>query len=335
MRNESLTLFKLIQFFFAASLILVLISSLHVKNSDAKEQDTLNSWLIELKRDALSQGISEITFDAALADFVPDKRVIELDRNQPEFTITLDDYLQRRVNATKIIKAKELLFKHKKILEEISKHYGVQSRFIVAIWGLETNFGQYLGKFHTPKALATLAFDGRRGKFFRKELLNALQIIDDGHIPVEDMYGAWAGAIGQLQFLPSSFLNYAQDWDNDGIKDIWTNEQDVFASIAFYLKSVGWKNDITWGRQVLIPDSIELYKLAKSKENLNLRDWEKLGVKKLDGGKLPERNLLARLITSTTSDLVFLGYSNFDSILRWNRSIYFAASVGRLSDALR
>ena len=342
MRNKSLTLVKFIPIYIVFSVILVIFPiilvsflSIHVPNAYASEQEKINLWLMELKHDALAKGISENTFDEALADFVPNKRVIELDRNQPEFTITLDDYLKRRVTAVKIAKAKELLVKHKKILAQISQHYNVQPRFIVAIWGLETNFGQYLGKFHTPNALATLAYDGRRGKFFRKELLNALQIADEGHISVDDMYGAWAGAIGQVQFLPSSFVNYAQDWDRDGKKDIWTNEQDVFASIAFYLNSVGWRDDITWGRQVIFPNKAEFYELTKDKKRLTMREWEKLGMKKLDGGKLPKRNLLARLITSPSSDLVFLGYSNFDSILRWNRSIYFATSVGRLSDAIK
>ena len=171
--------------------------------------------------------------------------------------------------------------------------------------------------------------------FFRKELFNALKIIDEGHISANNMKSGWAGAIGQAQFMPSSFLSYAQDWDGDGKKDLWGNEKDVFASIAFYLKSADWKNDITWGRQVLLPEDKNFFKLAKNKKYLTLREWESLGVRNLDGSLLPERNLSARLITSETSKIAFLGYSNFDSILKWNRSIYFAASVGRLSDALR
>ena len=149
------------------------------------------------------------------------------------------------------------------------------------------------------------------------------------------MKSGWAGAIGQAQFMPSSFLGYAQDWDGDGKKDLWGNEKDVFASIAFYLKSADWKNDITWGRQVLLPEDKTFVKLVKNKKYLTLREWEKLGVRNFDGSLLPERNLSARLITSETSKIAFLGYSNFDCILKWNRSIYFAASVGRLSDALR
>ena len=335
MRYKSLALVRYILFLVVLPLTFAFLFLIQSDKSFASEQDKLKLWLSELKSDALSMGITETTFDNALADFVPNKRVIELDRNQPEFTVTLDDYLKKRVTSTKIAKAKELSIKHKKILTEISQHYNVQSRFIVAIWGLETNFGQYLGKFHTPKALATLAYDGRRGAFFRKELFNALQIIEEGHITADDMYGAWAGAIGQVQFLPSSFLKYAQDWDNDGRKDIWTNEKDAFASIAFYLKSVGWRDDITWGRQVKLPIGIEVTKLVKSRKQLTLREWKTLGIKNLDGSELPTRNLKARLVKSTTSNLIFLGYGNFDSILKWNRSIFFASSVGLLSDALR
>ena len=319
------------KFFFIFTFVFSIFSWISIANGE----DKFHVWISELRQDALSKGITEKTFDAALKGFSPNKRIIELDRNQPEFTITLDEYLSKRVTSAKIAKAKELILKHKDILERISKHYSVQPRFIIALWGLETNFGMYLGKFHAPSALATLAFDGRRGEFFRKELFNALKIIDEGHISANNMKSGWAGAIGQAQFMPSSFLNYAQDWDGDGKKDLWDNEKDVFASIAFYLKSADWKNDITWGRQVLLPEDKNVVKLAKNKKYLTLREWESLGVRNLDGSLLPERNLTARLITSETSKIAFLGYSNFDSILKWNRSIYFAASVGRLSDALR
>ena len=304
-------------------------------SSFASQQTDLSKWLSELRVDAIASGISEATFDSALSNFRPLERIIELDRNQPEFTQTLDDYLAKRVTAKKIERAREMLKKHKNILAQISQHYNVQPRFIVTFWGLETNFGSYLGKYDVPQALATLAFDGRRGAFFRKELFNALQILDEGHIALANMKGGWAGEVGQAQFLPSSFLNYAQDWNKDGRKDVWTNEQDVFASIAFYLKSAGWKDDITWGRQVLLPDGKDVSNLVKNKTRKSLREWEAMGVRNIDGSLLPERNLKARIVTSSTSELVFLAYSNFDSILRWNRSIYYAASVGRLSDALR
>ena len=155
-----------------------------------------------------AKGISEATFDKALADFTPIERIIKLDRNQPEFTQTLDHYLAKRITNAKIARARELLEKHKVVLAKISKYYEVQPRFIVTLWGLETNFGSYLGKYNVPQALATLAYDGRRGAFFRKELFNALQILDEGHISLGDMKGGWAGAVGQPQFLPSSFLNY-------------------------------------------------------------------------------------------------------------------------------
>jgi membrane-bound lytic murein transglycosylase B len=306
-----------------------------ISSSNASQHTKLVEWMAELKKDAIARGISEAIFDDALIDFSPIERIIELDRNQPEFTQSLDDYLAKRVSDTKIAKAKELLVEHKIILAQISEYYNVQPRFIVTFWGLETNFGSYLGKYDVPHALATLAYDGRRGAFFRKELFNALQILDEGHIELDDMKGGWAGEVGQAQFLPSSFLNYAQDWDKDGRKDVWANEQDVFASIAFYLKSAGWRNDITWGRQVLLPDGQDFSGLVKNKKRKTLREWEAMGVRNPDGSLLPKRNLTARIVTSSTSDLVFLAYSNFDTILRWNRSIYYAASVGRLSDALR
>ena len=228
------------------------------------------------------------------------------------------------------------IVEHADILDEVSKTYGVQKRYIVALWGIETNFGSHTGGFEVISALATLAYDGRRSAYFRKELLSALQILNEGHISVENMKGSWAGAMGQSQFMPSSFISYAEDYNKDGRRDIWTTREDVFASIANYLSSVGWRDDITWGREVIVPASVDGAALSKAKTQKSMAQWKALGLTSLGGEPLPERNLSSRLVVPADGGgRAFLAYSNYDNILKWNRSNYFAIAVGTLSDALR
>ena len=310
--------------------------------SGVKAEDKLfSSWLSELKVEAKSRGISDAVFDSALGDAKPIERVVELDRKQPEFTMTFDQYLNRVVSATRIKKAKEKLQLHDKVLTEISKRYGVQKRYIVTFWGVETNFGQYLGSFNVPHALATLAYDGRRSAYFRKELLNALTILEQGHITASNMKGSWAGAMGQSQFMPSSFLSYAVDWDGDGKRDIWGTKPDVFASTAYYLSKAGWRDDKTWGRKVQLPAGFNMNgrdakSLADDKIKQDLSAWAAAGIRAENGEPLPKVKLDARLVMPASNDgPAFLVYGNFDSILDWNRSNYYALAIGILSDHLR
>ena len=298
-------------------------------------------WMADFRLEAKQRGISDTVLDAALGSAKPVTRVIELDRKQPEFTMTFDQYINRVVSATRVRKARQKLEEHDEILTEISKKYGVQKRFIVTFWGVETNFGQYLGSFNVPHALATLAQDGRRSAYFRKELHNALAILEQGHIKASDMKGSWAGAMRQSQFMPSSFLSYAVDWDGDGRRDIWGTKADVFASTANYLAKAGWRDDITWGRKVRVPDGFNLdgrdaKALADAKFKQGLPAWATAGVLAADGSPLPKVDLTARLVLPAGNDgPAFLVYSNFDSILDWNRSNYYALAIGTLSDQLR
>ena len=246
-------------------------------SASADNHVSFSDWQAELRTEALNKGISAKTFDTAFAGIAPIERVLELDRSQPEFTLTLETYLNKVVSATRVKKARQKLEEHRGILKEVSEKFGVQPRFIVALWGIETNFGQYTGGFSVIAALSTLAYDGRRSAYFRKELLNALQIIEEGHISAADMKGSWAGAMGQSQFMPSSFLNYAYDYNGDGRRDIWTTQHDVFASIANYLGSVGWRDDMTWGRQVRLPDGLDGTSLSEAKSRKNMEEWRALG----------------------------------------------------------
>lgn len=296
------------------------------------------TWLEGLRKEALAAGISATTLDQALnsAQLIP--RVIELDRKQPEFTLSFAQYLERVVPQSRKQRAQARLATHRQLLDEVAAKYGVQARFIVALWGIETDFGRVTGGFPVISSLVSLAYDGRRSTFFRKELLDALVILDEGHIKPDAMMGSWAGAMGQSQFMPSSFRRYAVDYNGDGRRDIWTTQQDVFASAANYLKSVGWRDDITWGRAVQLPKSLgpaERQRLHDDKTRKTLPEWARLGVLRDDGTALPTRPLEARLVIPDGADgPAYLVYANFEAILRWNRSNYFAIAVGTLADSM-
>ena len=298
------------------------------------QSPNLKNWLKTLRAEAISKGIRGSTVDQALSNFKPIQRVIELDRKQPEFTLTFDQYLSRVVPQKRVVQARQNLAKNKELLTEIGKKYGVQPRFIVALWGIETDFGRIDGGFSVINALATLAIDGRRSKFFRGELIRALRILDQGHITLKRMRGSWAGAMGHFQFMPSSFESFAVDYDNDGKRDIWRNKKDAFASAANYLARSGWRGDQTWGRAVKLPVSFD-QKLIGLKIRKNMSEWRKLGVLRTDGNTLPKRNLVGSLVkTKGPTDPVFLTYANYLTILKWNRSTYFAVAVGTLAEKI-
>ena len=303
------------------------------------DQAAFQNWLAELRVEALARGIDGALFDAALAKAKPIERVVTLDRNQPEFKLTLARYLQKVVPQSRKDIAIRKFNENSALLGEVSAAYDVQARYIIALWGIETSFGKHLGGFDVPVALATLAYDGRRSAYFRKELLNALQILQEGHAEVGKMKGSWAGAMGQSQFMPSSFLAYAEDWDKDGRRDIWTTRSDVFASIANYLKKAGWRSDMTWGREVRLPAGLSdaaAMALYEDKQRQELPVWAQMGFVNPDGSVLPTRPLTARLVLPDGPEgRAFLVYANYDAILRWNRSNYFAIAVGQLSDAMR
>ena len=245
--------------------------------------------------------------------------------------MSFSKYKKLVISDTRVERGKRRLEKYDALLEEIAVKYGVQKRFIVALWGIETSYGEITGGYNIIEALATLAHDGRRSTFFRNELINALRIIDQGHISLENMKGSWAGAMAQCQFMPSSFLAYAVDYDGDGKKDIWNSLPDVFASIANYLSQVGWDDDLTWGREVKLSNAA----LAEThdKQTLTLAQWAAKGVTKVDGSPLPSRHVKATLRTpGTLAEGAYLTYHNYDVILRWNRSDYFATAVGIVSD---
>jgi membrane-bound lytic murein transglycosylase B len=311
--------------------------------------ESFYDFLAGIRSEALGKGIAPATLDAALNGVTPIDRVIELDRRQPEFTLTFDQYLSRTVTADRVVAARARYAENKALLDAVGRRYGVQPRFIVALWGLETNFGRSTGGFSVVASLATLAYEGRRAAYFRDELMNALEIIDQGHVKAADMKGSWAGAMGQSQFMPSTFLNYAVDWDGDGKRDIWRDKGDVFASAANYLKQSGWNDEETWGRRVVLPPGFEakldslkrppsdsrcgaLNRLTADKP---LGEWQALGVRRADGGDLPKARVMAALaLPEGPAGPALLVYGNFRATLKWNCSISFATAVGSLADGI-
>ena len=324
---------RIVAFVIVMAIISYMSSIIGIKQAHA--DGAFDQWLGELRVEAAESGISDKTISQALSNVQLREKVVKYDRNQPEFKMTYPIYLKKVVTAGRVKEGKKLWAEHKELLDEIGSHFGVQPRFIVALWGIESGYGRFTGGFSVINALATMAYDGRRAAFFRKELLEALRIIDEGHISVESMKGSWAGAMGQCQFMPSSYRAYAYDWDQDGRTDIWTNKADVFASIANYLKNANWRNDLTWGRQVTLPVGFDGKELAKAKTRKTMEEWRALGLRNFDGGPLPKRNLTSRLVLPDgEEELAFLVYGNFESTLRWNRSNYFALAVGALSDGM-
>ena len=303
---------------------------LAVAPAGANEQ-SFDTWLDGLRQEAISRGISAPVFDQAFTGVAPITRVIELDRSQPEFTMTFQQYLERVVPLKRIETARAQYAEHRALLEQIGRKYGVQPRFIVALWGIESDFGRRTGDFSVVASLATLAYDGRRSDFFRKELLDALQILEERHITPDRMIGSWAGAMGQNQFMPSSFRQFAVDYDGDGRRDIWQSQSDVFASIANYLGSYDWKPDQTWGRPVRLPPGFDPNLVTLDVEK-PMSEWQRLGVRTISGDDLPARELTGSIVQPDKGGAAFLVYENYKKIMRWNRSTFFATAVGQLAD---
>lgn len=311
---------------------------------------SFDDWLVKLRVEASEKGISDKIIEQALTDIKPYPKAIKSDRAQPEFKRTFVNYSTKRLSKWRVTTGFKKQKEHQQILEKVSKAYGVQPRFILSFWGLETNYGNYTGNNEIIRSLATLAFDKRRAEYFRKELFNALTILDQGHIELKDMKGSWSGAMGQGQFMPSSFLRFAQDFDGDGKKDIWNNHADIFASIANYLRHFGWSDQQTWGRQVTLPknastwiDSVKAQKpengcraLRAHTAKLPLSRWNELGIRRLNTTDLPAVDMEATLIMPDgLSGPAFLTYPNYRTILRYNCANSYALTIGLLADKFK
>jgi len=323
-------LFLFLTLFFCLSLNTVQASD---KPFEASEQGFKN-WLQNFKQEARNQGISDRTLQLAFKDVELNSKVLESDKKQPEFTKTFFDYFNRAVSKYRIKNGQKFYKEHKALLDQVTKKYGVPGRFLVAFWGMETNYGSYTGNIPIIESLATLAYDPRRSKFFTRELMSALTILDKGHVSLEQMKGSWAGAMGQCQFMPSNYLKYAVDGDGDGTINLWDSLPDVFHSAGNFLNQLGWQKEENWGREVHLPKQFD-YALADNKTLRSLAEWKKLGIKLADGRTLPNVDMQARLLLMTDyKGPAFLVYENFKVMKRWNNANKYAVAVGHLADRI-
>ena len=307
---------------------------------------SFDDWLAAVTLEARDRGYSDGLIEETLVGLQPLTRVIQSDRRQAELNPGFSRYATARLTTSMIGRGKDLARVHEPLLDRVEKDFGVQRRFLIAIWGMESRYGRLIGTTPVFQALATLAWEPRRADLFRGELFNALTMVQRGHIEAPSMTGSWAGAMGQTQFMPSSYLKYAVDFDGDDRRDIWKSTPDTLASIANYLKGSGWKNGETWGREVevtpdvrvkisdTIPKRLEgCYAIRNMTERRPLEEWQALGVRRVDGTALPRADVPAGLVD--VGERKFLVYPNYDVILGYNCAHYYALTVGLLADRLR
>ncbi|MGK0440770.1 MAG: membrane-bound lytic murein transglycosylase B [Pseudohongiellaceae bacterium] len=297
-------------------------------------EQNFKGCLQRFQQQALAEGYSESLVQSALADLQPVTKVIVYDRRQPEFSQSFHGYFSARVTERAVNKGRKLLAEHRILLDQLTRDYGVPAQYLIAFWGLETNFGGYMGKMQTLDSLATLACDQRRSTFFTNELLSALAVIRDHKLDPKSMRGSWAGAVGHTQFMPSAYVAYAVDGDGDGRADLWNSIPDALTSGANFLQQLGWKRDLRWGREVQLPVDFD-YALAGRDLPLPLASWIEQGVRTADGLPLVALDLdAAVVIPSGHRGPAFLAYDNFKVIMRWNRSEFYALAVGHFADRI-
>ena len=302
-------------------------------DSATTAEETFTDCIDKLAVRARNEGVTEslITNDLHTVNYLP--RVIELDRKQPEFTSTFAGYFNTRVSQQRIERGRQLLQEYRPLLEELTQRYGIPPQYLLAFWGLETNFGGYLGKMPTLDALATLACDERRSEFFTVELLQALRLLEIPGVN-RPMLGSWAGAIGNTQFMPSNYHRFAVDGDNDGKIDLWGSQADALTSAANFLQQLGWQRGLRWGREVTLPTPFD-FNLTGLRKPQPLSHWRELGLRKTNGAPLDNLPLEAALIVPAGhTGPAFLVYDNFRVIMNWNRSVFYALSVGHLADRI-
>ncbi len=301
---------------------------------DIQPTQTFAEWQAAFRKDALAAGISPELFDRAFANVAPDMSVIRADRSQPEFARPVWEYLDGALSALRVRKGQGLLYQYADILQSIEQRYGVDRQALVAVWGMESNFGSFQGDKSVIQSLATLAYEGRRPGFAHSQLLAALQILQHGDIEPEKMLGSWAGAMGQTQFIPTTYNTHAVDFDGDGRRDIWGSPADALASTAHYLQSSGWQKGQPWGFEVQLADGFD-YALADGSIRKTVAEWMQLGLKLPNGASLPagsEQLSAALLLPAGYRGPAFLILDNFRAILKYNNSSSYALAVSLLSE---
>lgn len=296
------------------------------------------TWLDGLKKEMAERGISQKTLDEVYKEnyYKPNPEIVKIDRKQTEFVLTSTAYLNRVVSKTRVETAQKKYKELYPILKPISDKYGVQPQYIIAFWGVETNFGQNFGGYDVIEALTTLSYDNRRPKFFKEELYQALKIIDKWQIDHTKMQGSWAGAMGNFQFMPSTFNAYAVDYNGDNQIDIWYSFEDAAASAANYLSKIGWDKNNEWGQEVTLPWNFD-FKNSGRNVKKTIKAWKKLGIKAVKGQKLPQnQKLMASIIAPEgKKGKAYLVLNNYNKIMTWNRSGNYALAVGILADYVK
>lgn len=311
------------------------VNSVASSEEDPLAYKDFETWLREFKEEALAAGIKKRILERAFEDVdEPIESVLEKDRQQPEFKQTFTEYKESTLTGAKISQARALWRKNNALFIKIDNKFDVPAAYLLALWAMESHFGKVQGKYHIIPSLATLAYDGRRSQFFRSQLLDALKIVQKEKISPGDLVGSWAGAMGQTQFMPSSYLQFAYDFNGDGKRDIWNTNSDALASIANYLNEKGWDSKVGWGTPVQLPENSRIdWKNMKERQPLSM--WKKIGVKQKDGSMLEGVSREERLILlDGDPEKAYLVTSNFDVLMDWNRSTYFATVIGMFADAL-
>lgn len=299
----------------------------------AKPEASFLPYIDAVKADATRAGIRQATLDRAFAGItVPNAKVIELDRRQPEFTLTWEQYRTKVISDARIARGRQLYAQHRDLINEITARYRMSPGPLMGIWGLESGYGQFTGGFNVIEALVTLAWEGRRAAFFRGQLMNALKIIDAGDIPAERMLGSYAGAMGQPQFMPDSFITYAVDWNANGRRDLWNDVGDILASIANYLSRAGWTPPLPWGQNLRLPAGFDT-RLAGRDARRSVGDWAKLGIRPT-GAVGPEASAAVLLPDGADGKAYLIFQPNFQAIRRYNPSDFYAVAVGLIGDAV-
>ena len=303
------------------------------QNAIAENNHDFNDWMANFKTEALAANISEKTIEDTFKNAIFLPRVIVLDRGQPEFISPFLSYLDKRVTANQVASGRAKLQEYQVLLDKIEANYGVPKNILISFWGLETSYGANKGNFHVASSLMSLAFEGRRAAFFRNQLLDAMRVVDGGHNLATTMRGSWAGAMGHMQFMPSTLIKYGVDADDDGRINIWTSKPDAFASAANYLSKVGWRNSEPVAVEVKLPDNFN-YALARLNTRKSTHEWIGLGIKDIRNNVLPLLENTAILIPQGWQGPAFMVFSNFDVVMDWNRSVNYALSVAYLANQL-
>ena len=300
----------------------------------AVELADFNTWRQSFRAKALAKGIQPAVFDSAFKGVTLDNQVIKLDGSQAEFTRQIWEYLDTATSATRVTTGREKWQSMEKTLAAIEARYQVDAKVVVSVWGMETNYGSYRGNTSTIAGLATLAFEGRRRDFAEAELIGALQILQAGDVTPERMRGSWAGAMGHTQFMPTSYLQYAQDFNGDGKRDIWSEDPtDALASTAAYLARFGWQHKAPWGVEITLPPGFD-YASADQDNRQPVAYWRERGVKTITGQPLPDFGDAAILVPAGAHGPVFAIFKNFNVIRRYNNATSYAMAVGHLGDKL-